>query len=80
MLSCGCEEGRSFFSITSRGPKKTGILGGKRYKEKILDIVQDFNARQTALRATISPNTNFDPTILKKVIRVTVLGLFGGWF
>jgi len=45
MLSCGCEEGRSFFSITSRGPKKTGILGGKRYKEKILDIVQDFNAR-----------------------------------
>jgi hypothetical protein len=30
---------------TRGGPKNTGILGGKVYKEKNLDIAQDFNAR-----------------------------------
>jgi len=30
---------------TRGGPKKTGFLGGKLYKENIIDIVQNFNAR-----------------------------------
>ena len=48
-------------------------LGGELYKENILDIAQDFNARYMALRATISPNTNFDPIIIKKIISITIL-------
>ena len=31
--------------FTGGGPSLTGILGGKLYKEKILDIFQDFNAK-----------------------------------
>ena len=48
-------------------------LGGELYKENILDIAQDFNARYMALRAAISPNTNFDPIIKKQVISITIL-------
>jgi len=42
-ISQGCYD--SGKCCTRGGGKKTGILGGKRYKEKILDIVQDLNAR-----------------------------------
>jgi hypothetical protein len=47
-------------------------------KEIFVRVGQKFNARYTALSATISPNTIFNSTIVEKVIRIPILGLFLG--
>ncbi len=44
-LAKNCEVFKIGGDSTRGGPKFTGILGGKVYKEKNLDIAQDFNAR-----------------------------------